>query len=222
MDDQGGLLSCATVRTVVVLSGGPPPQAALELPPGAKVVTANGGAELARQLDLQVDLAVGDFDSVSKDRLSHVLAFERHPEAKDATDLELAMQAALRLGAERVLLIGSDGGRLDHLFGGLQLLASPSFTGVQVDAQLGPSLVHVIRHDRTIAGRQGELVSLFAMHGDALGVSTQGLRYPLEAETLQPGSSRGVSNVFEAPLARVTLVEGVLLAVRPDPHRGGD
>jgi thiamine pyrophosphokinase len=46
-------------------------------------------------------------------------------------------------------------------------------------------------------------------------VVTDGLVYPLHGETLAPGSTRGVSNVFAATEARVALTSGVLLVVRP-------
>ena len=38
---------------------------------------------------------------------------------------------------------------------------------------------------------------------------------PLAGETLEPGSSRGISNVFAQAEARVSLEHGVLLAIRP-------
>ena len=47
-------------------------------------------------------------------------------------------------------------------------------------------------------GEPGELVSLLAVNGPAEGVTTEGLAYPLRGETLEPGSTRGVSNVFAA------------------------
>ena len=47
---------------------------------------------------------------------------ERHPAAKDATDLELALDAAIALEPSRILVIGSAGGRLDHLLGSILLL----------------------------------------------------------------------------------------------------
>jgi len=47
------------------------------------------------------------------------------------------------------------------------------------------------------------------------GVRTTGLRWALEGETLEAGSSRGVSNVFAAPEATVSLESGVILAIRP-------
>jgi thiamine pyrophosphokinase len=64
-------------------------------------------------------------------------------------------------------------------------------------------------------GEPGELVSLFALHGCAGGITTEGLVYPLHGEALEPGSSRGTSNAFAAPQARVTVEHGVLLAIRP-------
>ena len=74
--------------------------------------------------------------------------------------------------------------------------------------------MYVLRGERAIEGAPGELISLLALHGPAEGVRTEGLAYPLVEETLEPGSSRGVSNVFVADTARVTLARGVLLAIR--------
>jgi thiamine pyrophosphokinase len=203
------------MTTVVVLSGGPGSPQVADVPAGATVIAADGGAELARMLGLSVDLVVGDMDSISAETLAGIEHVERHAVEKDATDLELALVAALRFEPERVLVLGGGGGRLDHLFGGLLLLAAEAYAGVRVDAQFGAAAVHVIRGERTLHGRPGELISLLAVHGRARGVVTDGLVYALRRETLEPGSSRGVSNVFAGPLARIALEGGVLLAVRP-------
>jgi thiamine pyrophosphokinase len=206
--------------TVLVVAGGPanrPPT--LEIPSGAPVVAADSGVDRALALGLRVDIAVGDFDSVSADGLEVVRSagarIERHPPEKDATDLELALDAALSLGPRRILVLGSDAGRLDHLLSTFLLLGSTGFGSCELDAALGATVAHVIRSERRFTGVAGELVSLFALHGPAKGVTTEGLSYPLRGETLEPGSSRGVSNVFAAPEAHITLEQGVLLAVRP-------
>ena len=78
-----------------------------------------------------------------------------------------------------------------------------------------PARVHVIRGARSFDGAPGELVTLLALHGPAEGVTTEGLTYPLRGETLAAGSSRGVSNVFAAGTARVSVERGVLLAIVP-------
>jgi len=203
------------VKTVVVLAGGPDGPAAIGLPPGATVIAADGGAELARHLGLEVDLVVGDLDSISAATLAGIAQVERHEAEKDATDLDLALTAALRLEPERILVLGSADGRLDHLFGSLLILAAEAYAEVQVDAQIGSAAVHVVRGERTVRGEPGDLISLFAVHGPATGVVTHGLVYPLRAETLEPGSTRGVSNVFAVSEARIGLERGVVLAVRP-------
>ena len=200
------------MKTVVVLAGGPDAPAGFTLPVGAAVIAADSGAELG----FRVDLAVGDFDSISSETLASIEQVEQYPPDKEATDLELALAAALRLEPERILVVGSAGGRLDHLVGSLLLLAADAYSGVQVDAQLGTAAVHVVRGGRALYGEPGELISLFAVDGPAEGVVTDGLVYPLRGETLEPGSSRGTSNAFAAAVARVSLTRGVLLAVRPN------
>lgn len=185
------------------------------LPAGARVIAADSGAEYARELGLEVELAVGDFDSISAAALAALPRVERHPVEKNESDLELALAAALRLSPERILVLAGASGRLDHLFGGLLLLAADAFAGVRVDAQVGAAAVHVVRGERTLAGQPGELVSLFAVHGPASGVVTEGLVYPLRGETLELGSSRGLSNLFAAEEARIVVDSGVLLVVRP-------
>lgn len=209
---------------IVVAGGGPPPREAL-LPRRAAVVAADGGLELGLALGLHVDVAVGDFDSVSSEALVEAEAagtrIERHPQAKDATDLELALQVAAALDPKRILVIGAEGGRLDHLIACLLALGSERYAGFEVDAILGAATIHVVRGERRLTAAPGELLTLLPVNGPAVGVVTEGLVYPLRGETLEPGSTRGVSNIFSAPDARVQLRRGVLLAIRPGPEADG-
>jgi thiamine pyrophosphokinase len=205
--------------TVIVVIGGGSSPSRPALPDARAVVAADGGLERAQALRLRVDAVVGDFDSVDGAAVEAARAagarVERHPEDKDATDLELALGEALSYAPRRVLVVGGGDGRLDHLLGAVLALASPRLAEVEVDAVLGPARLHVVRAERTLTGEEGELVSLLPVGGPAEGVVTSGLRYPLAGETLEPGSSRGVSNVFAAREARISLERGVLLAIRP-------
>ena len=107
--------------TIVVITGGDPVTVdeRARVPADALVIAADSGIEHAQALGLRVDVAVGDFDSVSADALHRAEAqgavLERHPAAKDATDLELALDAAVRRGAGRIVVLGGHGGRVDHL-----------------------------------------------------------------------------------------------------------
>jgi thiamine pyrophosphokinase len=207
-------------EVVVVVSGGEPPdpRAALAAPLGAPVIAADRGLEHAQALGLEVTVAVGDFDSASTEAVSAAenagIRVERHPREKDATDLELALDAAVAMDPARIVVLAGDGGRLDHLLSALLLLASPRYAGAEVDALVGSARVHVVRNSRTLEGTKGELLSLLPL-GRADGVTTEGLEFPLHGETLEAGTSRGVSNAFEAETALISVEQGVLLAIRP-------
>jgi thiamine pyrophosphokinase len=185
----------------------------------ARVIAADGGLAEAVRLGLHVDVVVGDLDSASPAEVAAAEAggaeVQRHPEDKDATDLELAMERALGDGADRIVVAGGGGGRLDHLLGNALLLASPRWAAATVDAVLGEALLTVVRHERTLHGAVGSLVSLVALGGHARGVDTDGLRWPLANADLAPGTTWGISNEFVAPTALVRVRDGVVVAIQP-------
>jgi thiamine pyrophosphokinase len=202
------------------VSGGEPPdpRAGQAVPRGVPVLAADKGLEHALELGLEVTLAVGDFDSASPEAVAAAESagtrVERYPEAKDATDLELALDAAIAMSPARIVVLAGDGGRLDHALSTLLLLASERYAGAQVDALVGSAWVHVVRGSRVLEDAPGALVSLLPV-GRAEGVATEGLAFPLRGETLDAGTSRGISNVFAEERAEVTVERGVLLAIRP-------
>jgi thiamine pyrophosphokinase len=215
----------ATVRqslTVIVLAGGDAVDERIRaaLPRADLVIAADSGLEQAAVLALKVDLVVGDFDSVDPDALAAAeragVDIERHPAVKDQTDLELAVIAAQRRGATRVVIVGSEGGRIDHALANLLLLGSPAYAALHLET-IGSGGRAVAVHDRVeIAGAPGALITLLPVGGPARGVTTRGLEYPLLGETLEPGSTRGVSNVFVEPVATVEVAAGVVLALIPN------
>lgn len=215
----------AAVRRAVVLAGGDPvaPDAKRFVDPDAFVVAADSGVHQAVALAVRIDVVVGDLDSVDRDALDAAVAagatVEEHPVAKDATDLELALATARRLGAREVVVLGAGGGnRLDHFLGNVLLLTSADFADLRLTAVVDDALLttlHAVQGAAELVGDAGDLVTLLAVGGAAHGVRTTGLRYPLHGEDLQPGSTRGVSNELLGPRASVTLDRGTLLAVQP-------
>jgi thiamine pyrophosphokinase len=206
---------------VVVITGGDPvePSQLPALPEGTRVIAADSGVEHALALGLHVDLVVGDLDSASPAAVERAAAagaiVERHPAAKDATDLELALDAALAMGTSRIHVLGGHGGRLDHLLANVLLLARPEHAGVAITARMGAARVAVVRDAAELHGPIGDVVTLLPVHGAARGVTTSGLLYPLDAEDLAPGTTRGVSNELVHDPATVTLAAGVLVAIQP-------
>ena len=145
-------------------------------------------------------------------------SLERHPADKDATDLELALDTALARGAARITIVGGAGGRIDHFLANVGLLASPRFAGALVDALFGDARLAVVQGGRepfVVPGPDESIVTLLPIGGDARGITTTGLEYPLRNEGMPVGTSRGVSNVRGSGRASVGLDAGTLLVVQP-------
>jgi thiamine pyrophosphokinase len=192
------------------------------LPAEADVIAADSGLRVAESLGLRVHHLVGDFDSLDAAAVDAAAAsgttVDRHPAEKDATDLELAVDAAIARGARRIVVVDGGGDRLDHLLGNLLLLASPAFDGVQIEAFSGTARILLARGGDppvTIGGALGSFVTLLPVGGPALGITTRGLRYRLSGEELLPGTTRGISNELAAHTGSVQLESGVLLVVQP-------
>ena len=177
------------------------------------VIAADSGLDLAERLGLDVELLVGDLDSVSPGARARArdagVAIEESPRDKDLTDLELALLAARAAGASELVVLGGAGGRLDHLLANVAVLCGPLTDGMAVDAWLGDSRVQVLRERVRVDGVPGSEVSLLAWHGDAVGVTTSGMRWPLADAVLAGGAAIGTSNVLESPEAAVSVRTGV-------------
>lgn len=189
------------------------------------LVAVDGGYNHLLRVGRQPDLLIGDLDSIAPRRAESLrqggIEVLRHPERKDANDLELALKVVRERGATRITLLGLLGSRWDQSLANLLLLADEAYAGIDLQAVDGPQTAHVIQAGRSLdlSGSQGDLISLIPIRRDAHGVQTSGLEYPLEGETLAYGSSRGVSNVMRGARANVKLESGVLLCLH---IRGGE
>ncbi|MCB2224756.1 MAG: thiamine diphosphokinase [Actinobacteria bacterium] len=204
---------------VIVAGGDPVPAGSIPpLPSPRLVIAADSGLHAARGLGLRVDLVVGDFDSASPDAVADAesagASLERHPADKDATDLELALDAALTRGlSPTVVLGGASFDRIDHFLANALLLAAARYQPLRPEWWVKGAHVAPV-HDRLeVAGAAGDVLTLIPVGGPAAGVATTGLRWALDGDTLEPGSTRGVSNVLTGPAATVSIERGTLLAV---------
>jgi len=200
------------------LNPGPAVTAALRSAPDALIVAADGGARLARACDLTPHLVVGDMDSLSAAELDDLRAADaeilRFPPAKNETDLELALIAAVERGAAWLRVLGALGDRIDQTLANIELLALPMLATVDARLVSGPQTLWLIGPgEHALPGDPGDTISLIPLGGDAVGVRTTNMVYPLRDETLRVGPARGVSNVIADPGARVALGEGTLIAV---------
>lgn len=182
------------------------------------VVCADAGLGVAHRLGLDVDVLVGDLDSVAEGDLGRArrdgVEVRRHPTDKDRTDLELALAVAAGT-ADEVVVVGGSGGRLDHALANVVALASDELAGTTVRARLGTADLHVVRDELELDLPDGEVVTLLPSGGPVHGVTATGLRWALDDDTLAAWSARGISNEVVAGPVRIRVRGGCLLVVVP-------
>ncbi len=212
---------------VLVFAGGPVTGygalrrlAAAERWEEALVVAADGGMKHCAALGLRPQVVIGDLDSLPRafrrrlrDEIAEVIGV---PEAKEQTDLQLALELVSRRAVAGLTVVGATGGgRLDHslaaVYAGVPL-ARDGWRVRYLDGRhelwllAGPS-------DLTLHGSPGQYLSVLALSEQTSGVFIRGTRWELEQATLRWGESRGISNEFGPGPARLGLKEGVLAVV---------
>lgn len=164
------------------------------------------------------DMAIGDFDSVSQRQVAAVeqafINTIKYPKEKDATDLELAIDAAISMKPKRIELFGVIGTRMDHTWAAIQLLQtikSHNIIGLIVDNFNEISLLSgfsSLHKSQTYS-----YVSFFPVDSRAT-VTLTGFRYNVSRRVFMSGSSLGVSNQILSSPAKVIVHDGTLLMIR--------
>jgi thiamine pyrophosphokinase len=207
------------MHTVVFTGGrlkyGAPVRQALEA--ADSIIAADSGAAAALDMEITPSVVIGDFDSLNAGKRKILEArgvrLIGFPTEKDKTDTELAIDYAVRHGADLVTVLGGmDGSRIDHVLSNILIM-----TGCKVPVRFvnDSTTVWHAKGPATerIEGVAGDTVSLLPLTPRADGITTHGLKYGLHDGVLRMDRSRGISNVMTRKQASVTWSRGVLLFV---------
>ncbi|MBL8966792.1 MAG: thiamine diphosphokinase [Spirochaetaceae bacterium] len=196
---------------------------AARLPEFGLVCAADSGLDLLHAWGVEPDLIVGDMDSLAKPELlgaypkAEILRF---PRGKDESDTEIGLRILRERGADRVVLAGGGGGRLDHLLA-IRALFERSCRPDEWHTT-GEELRLVAEGERySWEAPRGETVSVFPLATGAGGMASGGLAWPLAGLAWGPGEF-GLSNETLGGPAWVEAGRGDLLVVRllaSDPKR---
>ena len=143
----------------------------------------------------------------------------QHAVDKNESDAELALHYAASLGATRLIVISGGGGRLDHQLALFAVMFLDSLQGTHLEVRLGSSRAYPVRAGETVAVDcvAGDVIGLIPFGGDAHGVTTSNLHWPLHDESLIAAGSRGISNRAMADEFSVTVTSGRLIVTVDAP-----
>lgn len=160
---------------------------------------------------VRIDENLGDFDSLSETPFPDPIC--KFPVEKNETDGELAIDRALELKCDGVVIYGGGGKREDHFLGNLHLLLKAKMGGMQYAAMMtnDAEIFLVGKGKHGFARRKGQTVSVLPFGGDAHIMESEGLYYPMKGLRLNYGSTRGVSNVTTGENFSFTVKRGYAL-----------
>jgi len=189
------------------------------------IIAADGGSRHLHTMGIQPHLLIGDLDSIPASYIDEYrqagVEIKQYPTAKDATDLELALQHAVTLQPASIVIAGATGARFDHTLANVMLVSQPGYRGLDICLDDGTTRITLIMQSLQITGSAGDIISLIPLSGSVSGITTTRLKYPLSNEDLALGETRGVSNVMIGSGARVTIQAGMLLCTHTRRFSGG-
>lgn len=185
------------------------------------IVCADSGLDTADRLSLDVDYAMGDFDSVRKEVYQKYqqsqTAFVSYPPEKDATDMQIVLDWAVEQGAEEIHILGATGKRLDHFLGNVNILMIPLQKGIRTYIVDPYNRLYLVKKKASFERETvfGKYISLLPLTEKVTNVYLKGLKYELHGADLEIGNSLGVSNELakDCMTAELTFEDGILIVV---------
>ncbi|MBR2409866.1 MAG: thiamine diphosphokinase [Lachnospiraceae bacterium] len=184
----------------------------------AVIYAVDGGLTVADEAGVIPNVLIGDFDTAKETLVSKYEAkceTVRHQPEKDATDTELAVEEAMKRGADSLVLLGATGSRMDHTLANIHMLYKVLLQGKK--ACILNENNRITLHNRSFRKRRdslfGQYVSFLPMFYDVHELSLTGMKYPLRDKTLVAGTSLGVSNEAVGNEIEVSFSKGFLLMI---------
>ncbi|MEG2349143.1 MAG: thiamine diphosphokinase [Hungatella sp.] len=186
------------------------------------VIAVDAGLEAVQKLGLMPTVIVGDFDTVKPSVLLKYqqlpdVIWEIHKPEKDATDTELAVHTAIRMGAASITILGATGGRIDHMLGNIHLLDCALQRNIPAFILDAHNKIYLLKEGKTFhrADTFGTYISFLPLTEAITGITLTGFKYPLTEKNITIGQEAGlcISNELLGDLAQITFHSGILICI---------
>ncbi|MBQ2754175.1 MAG: thiamine diphosphokinase [Clostridia bacterium] len=176
------------------------------------IICADGGYNLATEVGVTPDVVIGDMDSVSGNVPENVKTY-RYPCKKDKTDLHICVDFALQNGCDEIILLGALGKRLSHTLGAIMLLEYIHNNGATGVIFTSNTKIMLVSDTAIIKKDNYDSLTIIPLTCIAEGVTTTGLKYPLNDHDMTRQDNLGISNEFENDVATISVKKGLLVVI---------
>lgn len=181
------------------------------------IIAVDAGLEHCKSLEVEADVSIGDFDSVTSETLSAARAADikivAYDQDKDFTDTEAAISYCRELDVDEIVVIGCWGGRRDHELATTLCLCNPKDSNISIWATDGERKMWILHDELHLQQAPSSTLSLIPVVAEVTGITTTGLRWPLKQETIFAHSTRAISNICEGSEQHISIKTGVLLVI---------
>lgn len=187
-------------------------------------IAADRGLETADALGINVDLILGDYDSVDKnvlDKYRKKAEVLTYPPEKDYTDTHIAVKKAVEKivadglkDSTSIYIAGATGTRLDHTMTNIFVLDEALKSGVSAYVIDEYNKVYIKSSEFTIKKSEqfGSFISFIPMT-EKVKISLDGMKYPLSDFELTQGNSICQSNEIVGDEARIDIEYGKVVVI---------
>lgn len=189
------------------------------------LIAADGGVKHILKLGLIPQIIIGDLDStplsiqkklknICKGLINQTPTLIKYPVKKDKTDFELVIDYCFKKKFKEIIVFGIFGDRIDHFIANILLLAKIQTENKLIKIKIieGNKEIYILDKKIIINGQIGDELSIIPTN-KLEGVTTEGLSYRLIDYTLPFGTTRGISNVLNKNIVKITVRNGVALVV---------
>lgn len=183
------------------------------------IIGVDRGAYFLYSNGIEMDCAIGDFDSVTKAEKERIVAKTKEIISCDAinkneTDTEMAFNFALNKQPKEILLFGVLGTRFDHSIANIQLLYSGLDAGIDCKIVDERNEIQLVNSQLVIHKNRFKNVSLLPLTFEVSGITLEGFNYPLTDATIRIGESIGISNILNGEIGKITIKSGILQVIK--------
>lgn len=191
------------------------PEGITDHPRGEDItIAADSGYRNAKLLNVNIDIAVGDFDSFDQRAIGKNTEIMTVPAEKDFTDTQMAVDVALSRNADHIVIIGGLSGRVDHTLSNLGILEKLYAIGIRAILADGNNRVRYINATSELIPRgHYHYFSLLAADSIVKGVTIEGGKYPLKNAKIKRTHQFAVSNEIEKNCALISVKKGGLFII---------
>lgn len=215
---RSNLLEIVNLMRIIIFANGDLPnlqKASALIKPDDFIVCADGGTRHALSMGLTPHIIIGDMDSLPKNFSLSTFNGEVivYPKDKNETDLELAINHAITLKPDEIIIVAALGGRIDQTLANIALLTTFQLSTFNLKLSDGLEEIFLCKDQVEVKGRSGDVVSLIPWQGNVEGVKTENLKWKLNHEVLFSHQTRGISNEMISDVATISITKGSLLIV---------